>query len=69
MKTKLRIISNAGLLLGQCILLFGSRDTGLIILIASSTLSIPFFLEEKMWDVLILITFLQTVNILGLLVK
>ena len=68
-RTKLRITSNVGLIVGQVILLFVSRDTGLAVIILSSLMSVPFFLKEKMWDVLILIAFMQVINITGLLVK
>jgi hypothetical protein len=65
-KAKLRIISNIGLIVGQCVLLFVSRDIGLIITICSSLLSVPFFLKEKMWDVLLLIAVMQIINFAGL---
>jgi hypothetical protein len=69
MKTKLRIASNIGLIVGQCILLFVSRDIGLCVIICSSLLSVPFFLKERMFDVIVLIAFMQTINVIGLLVK
>jgi hypothetical protein len=66
MRTTLRVVSNVGLIAGQCVLLFASRDIGLAIIICSSLLSVPFFLKEKMWDVLVLITFMQLINFTGL---
>lgn len=66
MRTALRIVSNIGLIIGQCVLLFASRDIGLAVIICSSLLSVPFFLKEKMWDVLVLITFMQLINFTGL---
>lgn len=66
MRTALRVASNVGLIVGQCVLLFASRDIGLVIIIGSSLLSVPFFLKEKMWDVLGLITFMQLINFTGL---
>jgi hypothetical protein len=69
MKTKLRIVSNIGLIVGQCVLLFVSRDIGLGIIICSSLMSVPFFLKEKMWDVLILIGFMQIINLTGLFIR
>ena len=66
MRTALRVASNVGLIVGQCVLLFASRDIGLVIIIGSSLLSVPFFLKEKMWDVLVLITFMQLINFTGL---
>lgn len=69
MRATLRIISNVGLIIGQCVLLFVSRDAGLFIIIPSSLLSVPFFYKEKMWDVLTLVAFMQVVNIAGLFVR
>lgn len=69
MKTRLRIVSNIGLILGQCLLLFISRDIGLIVIICSSLLSVPFFSQSKMWDVLVLIAFMQVINLVGLFVR
>lgn len=69
MRAKLRVLSNIGLIVGQCVLLFVSRDVGLVILLCSSTLSAPFFIHTKMWDVLILMSFMFVVNLIGLFVK
>jgi hypothetical protein len=69
MRTKLRIASNIGLILGQCILLFASREIGLGVIIFSSLLSVPFFLKERMVDVLALIFVMQAINIFGLFVQ
>jgi hypothetical protein len=69
MRAKLRIVSNIGLILGQIVLLFLSRELGLGIIILSSLLSVPFFLKERMWDVLVLIAFMQVINFTGLLIR
>ncbi len=66
MRTKLRIASNIGLILGQIVLLFVSRDIGLAVIIASSLMSVPYFLKERMIDVLVLIGFMQVINVFGL---
>jgi hypothetical protein len=66
MKAQLRVLSNIGLIVGQCVLLFVARDVGLVIIICSSLLSVPFFLKERMWDVLLLIAFMQAINFTGL---
>ncbi len=68
-RAKLRVVSNIGLIIGQCVLLFVSRDVGLVILISSSMLSVPFFLNEKMWDVLVLMAFMFVVNLCGLFLQ
>jgi hypothetical protein len=69
MRAKLRVASNAGLIVGQCILLFASRDIGLAVIISSSLLSLPFFMKERMLDVTVLVLFMQVINIVGLIVK
>jgi hypothetical protein len=68
-RAKLRVVSNIGLIIGQCVLLFASRDIGLVILISSSLLSVPFFWKEKMWDVLVLMAFMFVVNLCGLFLQ
>ena len=65
-RTKLRIASNVGLILGQIVLLFATREIGLAVIICSSLLSVPFYLKEKMWDVLALIAIMQLINLTGL---
>lgn len=69
MRAKLRIASNIGLIVGQCILLFVDREWGLRLIIASSLLSFPYFAHEKMWDVVALMVFLNVVNVVGLFVQ
>jgi hypothetical protein len=69
MRAKLRIASNIGLILGQIVLLFVSREIGLAVIICSSLMSVPFFLKEKMWDVLLLIAFMQVINFVALFVQ
>jgi hypothetical protein len=69
MSVPLRVASNFGLILGQCLLLFASRNIGLAIIIFSSTMSLPFFVREKMWDVILLISFMQIINVVGLFVR
>lgn len=69
MRAKLRIASNVGLIIGQCVLLFVSRDIGLAIIIPSSLLSVPFFYKSRMFDVLVLVAFMQVINITGLFVR
>ena len=69
MREGLRIASNVGLIVGQCILLFSSRDVGLTVIICSSLLSFPYFLHHRYWDVVVLIAFMSMVNIIGLFAK
>ena len=69
MRERLRVVSNVGLIVGQCVLLFVSRDVGLIILLCSSVLSAPFFWHEKMFDVIGLMAFMFAVNLIGLFVQ
>ena len=69
MREKMRIASNIGLIIGQCILLFVDRDWGLRFIIASSLLSFPYFWHHRMWDVVVLMVFLNVVNVVGLFVQ
>ena len=69
MRANLRIASNIGLIIGQCILLFADREWGLRFIIVSSLLSFPFVWHTKMWDVLALMVFLNVVNVVGLFVQ
>jgi len=69
MRAYLRIVSNIGLIIGQIVLLFASRDAGLSVIICSSLLSLPYFLKERMWDVMALICFMMVVNVVGLFVR
>lgn len=69
MNAKLRIVGSGGLIIGQCLLLFVSREVGLVVLLASSALSVPFYIRERMWDVTILISFSTAVNLLGLIFR
>jgi hypothetical protein len=66
MRKALRVAGNIGLIVGQCVLLFASRDIGLGILILSSIVSLPYFVTHKYWDIVVLIAFSMTVNSLGL---
>jgi hypothetical protein len=68
-RRNLRIASNIGLIFGQVVLLFISRELGLALIVLSSLLSIPFFLREKMWDVTCLITFMTVINLFGLFLR
>lgn len=68
-REKLRIASNIGLILGQCILLFADREWGLRFIICASLLSFPYFWHHRMWDVVALMVFLNCINVVGLFVK
>ena len=67
-RKRLRVLSNIGLIISQCVLLFVSRELGLLLCIASGLLSVPFYYRGRMWDVLVLISFMQTINFVGLFV-
>ena len=69
MKAKLRVIGSLGLILGQCVLLFSSREIGLVILITSSLLGVPFSYHHKYWDVILVTSFMTGINMLGLVFK
>jgi len=69
MRATLRVISNVGLIVGQCILLFASREIGLAVIIISSLLSFPFFWHARMFDVLVLLLFMLIINLTGLFIQ
>ena len=69
MGANLRIAGSAGLIIGQCLLLFTSRELGLVVILTSSGLSVPFYYRKKMWDVLTLISFSSLINLLGLILR
>ena len=53
--SQFRILGNFALIIGQFILLFKSRQIGLLTLLLGSTLSLPYFLKQKQWDVVAVI--------------
>ena len=63
------IVQNVGLMVGQCVLLFASREIGLIILTVSGLLGIPLALHLKLWDSLFITAFFFVINLTGLFVK
>jgi hypothetical protein len=65
--TYLRILGNIALVVGQFVLLFLDRKVGLLILITGSTLSLPFFVKKKQWDVVAVIVVGTTLNVFGLI--
>jgi hypothetical protein len=65
--TYLRILGNIALVVGQFVLLFLDRKVGLLILITGSTLSLPFFVKKKQWDVVAVIVVGITLNVFGLI--
>ena len=68
-KAQLRVVSNIGLILGQLTLLFVSRQAGLTIMIASSLFSFPFFIETKMFDVIVLMPVMVVINLCGIFIN
>ena len=65
--THLRILGNIALVVGQFVLLFLDRRAGLLMLITGSTLSLPFFVRQKQWDVIAVIVVGITLNVFGLI--
>ena len=63
------IAQNIGLMLGQCVLLFVSREVGLIILTISGLLGIPLSFHLRLWDSLFITAFFFVINLAGLFVK
>jgi hypothetical protein len=63
------LLQNIGLMTGQCLLLFVSREVGLIVLTLSGLLGIPLNLRLKLWDSLFITAFFFVINLLGLFIK
>lgn len=63
---KLRIAGNVGLVLGQIVLLFFSREVGLCILLTCSLLSLPYFVANRYHDIVLLILVNMGINLAGL---
>lgn len=66
---KLRIYGNLGVIAGQFVLLFHSRNTGLLLLLLCSAMNIPYSLKKKYYDVVLLIVVGMAINLAGLLFK
>ncbi len=62
-------VQNAGLMLGQILLLFVSREAGLLVLIVSGLLGIPLNVHLRLWDSLFVTAFFFVINVIGLLVS
>ena len=63
------LLQNIGLMTGQCLLLFVSREAGLIVLTLSGLLGIPLNLRLKLWDSLFITAFFFIINLTGLFIK
>jgi hypothetical protein len=63
------LLQNIGLMTGQCLLLFVSREMGLIVLTLSGLLGIPLNLRLKLWDSLFITAFFFVINLTGLFIK
>jgi len=66
--SQFRILGNFALIIGQFILLFKSRQIGLLTLLLGSSLSLPYFLKQKQWDVVAVIVMGITLNLTGLFI-
>ena len=63
------LLQNIGLMTGQSLLLFVSREVGLIVLTLSGLLGIPLNLRLKLWDSLFITAFFFVINLLGLFLR
>jgi hypothetical protein len=67
--SQFRVLGNFALIVGQFILLFKSRQIGLLTLLLGSSLSLPYFLKQKQWDVVAVIVMGITLNLSGLFIN
>lgn len=63
---KIRIYGNLGAVAGQFTLLFYSRHVGLCILIVCSVMSLPYFVRNKYYDIVLLISVGIGINLAGI---
>jgi hypothetical protein len=66
---KLRVYSSLGVIAGQFVLLFNSKPLGLCILILCSTMSLPYFINKKYYDIVLLILVGMGINLAGLILS
>lgn len=62
-------VQNIGLMLGQVILIFVSREAGLAILAVSGLFGIPLCLHHKLWDSLAMTTFFFVIDLAGIFIR
>jgi hypothetical protein len=67
MTEKLRIYGNLGLIAGQLVLLFHSRPAGLAIILFCSCINLPYFVKNRYWDIVLLITVGMAINVAGII--
>lgn len=63
---KLRIWGSLGAITGQFVLLFHSRIVGLCILLACSTMSMPYFLRKRYYDIVLVMALGMGINFAGI---
>jgi hypothetical protein len=63
----LRIIGSIGVIVAYFIVLHVDVLTGVAINLIADTISIPYFIRTKSWDVVIMIAFLLTISLSKLL--
>lgn len=66
--SQFRVLGNFALIMGQFILLFKSRQIGLLTLLLGSSLSLPYFLKQKQWDVVAVIVMGIALDLSGLFI-
>jgi len=59
----LRIIGSIGVIAAYFIILHVDVLTGVILNLVADTISIPYFVRTKSWDVVIMIAFLLTISL------
>lgn len=59
----LRILGSIGVIVAYFIILHVNVLTGVIINLIADTISIPYFVRTKSWDVVIMIAFLLTISL------
>jgi len=67
MLKSLRIFGNIGVIFGQYLLLFVSKEAGLCVILFCSIINLPYFVKHRDYDVILLILISSVINLVGLI--
>lgn len=63
----LRIIGSVGVIVAYFVILHVNTVTGVLINLVADTVTVPYFIRTKSWDVVIMVAFLATISLTKLL--
>ena len=59
----MRIVGSIGVIVAYFVILHINMATGVLINVIADSISIPYFIRTKSWDVVIMIVFLLTISV------